>query len=273
MCIIAAVPTPNGPCLVKNRDRSYLPDLRLYNGVIAGKEVAVVTDLLTEWLEGINEAGIAIVNSALMVIADEKAGADAEGAAKDLAKQKKTTKSQDGARILRALKFEDIDDVLESLVTFREGINGHTFVATPDSLYVIEKTTKYPAIVKKLDAGKIHVRTNHGHFHPDTGYQGGEKLKSSKIRNRLARLVLNGKTRPEELIKALNTTIFEEDSPFNMVRRTDLMKSSSQIVLRPHELDLYFHVIKDQVQSFMSVDIRPDKGKSKPKIPGTLIEL
>ncbi len=73
-CIIASGRFDGKKCLFKNRDRNYLPRVRIYHTLIDGVEVVYMEDEITGWTEGMNEYGIGIVNSALAVAADEKEG-------------------------------------------------------------------------------------------------------------------------------------------------------------------------------------------------------
>jgi len=236
VCIIASVPGPNGPILIKNRDRNYDVDLKLAE--VRGS--LVLLDTLTYWLEGCNDQGLAIVNSALMVGRDEK----------EKKKSKSGKKSKDGIRILRALLQEDIQSALDSLLTYDQGIKGHTFIATGDRLWCLETTSKHRPILTELDPTVLHVRTNHGIYHPDAGYMKGEDRKSSLIREKTAQIVLSECRTPEEVLQAINRRFLEEDSPFNMVRATEKMRTSSQLVMEPGTHSVYINVIDAYTESF-----------------------
>lgn len=250
MCIVASIPTEDGPYLLKNRDRNYRPNLRLFHLTWNGMETAVLTDMHTEWLEGMNEAGIAIVNSALAVDRDEK----------ESKKRKEGKKTNDGKRILRGLKFNTPEEAIESLTTYRKGIKGHTFLATKDALWSIEAYPGYRPIITELDPTKLHVRTNHGHLYDGIGYkrEDGEDYYSSHIRKRLAERVLSDVNSAEEIIKAIHTQIFEPLSPYNMVRRTDKMRTSSQLVLHPASGEVTVNVLREHLASFQVRDQRVD---------------
>ena len=53
--------------MFKNRDRNYVPELKIYHTRRNGVEMVYFKDEHTGWVEGINEHGIAVANSALMV--------------------------------------------------------------------------------------------------------------------------------------------------------------------------------------------------------------
>ena len=70
-CIIISKEVNDKFILAKNRDRAYKPKLEVVHTIINGVEVAYIHDMITDWSEGMNEFGIGIVNSALMVGHDE----------------------------------------------------------------------------------------------------------------------------------------------------------------------------------------------------------
>jgi hypothetical protein len=70
-CIIVAKKFNDGFVLAKNRDRPYDPSLTIIHEIVNGTEIAYALDNDTDWSEGMNEFGIAIINSALMVSRDE----------------------------------------------------------------------------------------------------------------------------------------------------------------------------------------------------------
>ena len=73
--------------------------------------------------------------------------------------------------------------------------------------------------------------SNHGLRYPDAGYTLGENKKSSKARLQKVLDLLPQISSPEELIERLYAQRFEDfNSPFNVVRRTDNMFTSSQLI-------------------------------------------
>lgn len=252
MCVIAAIPSENGVYLLKNRDRNYNPNLCLVQFDMDDIQTIALIDEVTQWLEGMNEAGIAIVNSALMVNHDEK-------------EKKKSTsgqKSEDGARILKALQYVTLDEAVQSLLTYRDGIKGHTLVTDGTTLYHIESTSEHAPHVQKLNPSELHVFTNHGIHHKDAGYTEGVDKKSSHLRLQNAKKALSSCSEPHDMIHKLCHRYHDQNSPHNPVRDTEDMRTSSQLIFHPFSKSTWVHLMEDKVESFKIKDIRksPSKG-------------
>ena len=71
-CIIVHKKLGDTTIMAKNRDRMYKPELEVVHELINGVEVVYLHDVITDWSEGMNEFGIGVVNTALMVGFDEK---------------------------------------------------------------------------------------------------------------------------------------------------------------------------------------------------------
>lgn len=239
-CIIAAGEWGGSRCLLKNRDRNYKPDLKVYHEVIDGVEVLYIKDELTGWIEGINEYGIGIVNSALAVDWDETEKKKVKN---------KGMKSKDGERILKALGCDDIEDAVEVACTYKTGVKGHSFVANPELAYTIESTRKHEHATKKIQPSRTHVRTNHGFVYTDAGYTDGPDLESSVKRKEKAEKILRGKlSGPDALGPALYGERLKDLShPNNMVRDTDNMRTTSQLVLNLSDREALLYLIPGKV--------------------------
>ena len=239
-CIIAVGKFGGSLCLLKNRDRNYLPEIKVYHEIRNGVEVLYALDEVTGWAEGFNEYGIGIVNAALMVGRDE--------AEKKLVKTV-GKKSKDGERILKVLEQKNLEDAIEQACHFKGGIKGHTFVSDATKTVSLEHTSKHDCIVKTVASGKIHVRTNHGFHHTDAGYTDGEDYVSSVARRDQAKKVLRDVSRPEEVAPSVYEKRKEDlEDPNNMVRDTDNMKTTSQLVLDLTGLRAFFYIIPDKVK-------------------------
>lgn len=234
-CIIAAGVWGGKRSLLKSRDRNYTPAVTLVREILDGCEVAYMRDDVTGWCEGMNEHGLGITNAALAVGIDE-----AEG--KLVKVTGKTTR--DGKRILKALACDNIDDAVESVCEYMNGLKGHTFLATPDKVVCVEQTREHECRVKELNPDDLHVRTNHGHYHTDAGYTEGEDYVSSVIRREKALLTLRDLDTPYDLGPGLMKGRMEDrKDPNNMVRDTNNMSTTSQMVMNLSDREVCFYVL------------------------------
>ena len=199
-CTIAAVRLEDGIVLAKNRDRGYKARMEVVHEIIDDVEVLYWHDLDTDWSEGINEFGIGIVNSSLMVRQDEKEG-------DKVLKSKKPKKSYDGEKLRHALSQKTIQKVIKSVISYEGedakevGVKGETFVADDKNIYVIEMTSKDVPVIKKVNKNnKVTVRTNHGLVHKQAGYTKGIKKTSSHTRMMLAKKHLQDVKTDKEVI-------------------------------------------------------------------------
>ena len=228
-CVIAFSEVGGKKFMFKNRDRNYVPQLKVFHTYRGGVEVVFFRDENTGWLEGINEFGIAVANSALMVLWDEKEGA--KGKKKDNP-HLGALGSRDASRILNALKCRTFEDALESVLNFEGGVRGHTIVSDGVQAVSVEHTARHKAHITDLTGkNKHHAMTNHGLRYPDAGYTLGENKKSSVARLQKVLDILPEITSTEDLIEKLYAQRFDDfNSPYNVVRRTDNMFTSSQLI-------------------------------------------
>jgi len=243
-------------CLVKTRDRNYVPEVRVVHTLVGGVEVLYLEDVLTGWVEGLNEYGIGIVNSALQVGRDE--------AEKEIAKSEKKKKSKDGPRIFRALGKKTLAQAQESLLTFKGGIKGHTFLSDSSSTVSIEMTRKHEAVIKRVPKGKTWVRTNHGFSYPDAGYTKGDDHRSSVERHDRAVRGLSSLSKPKTIADALRKpSLKNPDDPYNIVRDTDNMSTTSLMVLNLEDLSLNLYLVPGKVKFKGFADDLPKDYKAK----------
>ena len=220
MCVVAAMklprdiktgkPLPGAKWrLAKIRDRSYDPVYRVRRYTVAehGASQLFLIDADTDWTEGVSVTDdgkyLSVVNSALNNTLDKK-----EGTSKD----KSPSVSETGRDIRRALKSGSVEELADAIVESR--IDGCSLVTDGDRLFVIEISLPAQAKEKflkaKLATGKrfdelvdpndyvivkkeikdeyLVVRTNHGVFDDDFGYQkhDGDSYESSKRRRKYA---------------------------------------------------------------------------------------
>lgn len=237
-CIIVSGKIDGDVILAKNRDRMYVPDVDIKHRIMRNIEIVYLHDLTTGWAEGMNEFGIGIVNTALMVGRDE-------GEKKIVKKQGKP--SRDGKHIVNALLHKDIDQVLEQVIY--RSIKGHTFIASTEKLYMVEVTSRHqkPFIAERNIDG-WYVRTNHGFHYPDAGYTHGLKYLSSKIRKISAEKLKNKVTSAEDLLDQMGIQYYKKGSQLNMLRSTDTMNTTSQLAMNLTKKQFIFKEVPNQVK-------------------------
>lgn len=233
--------------VAKNRDRAYRPDLEIIHTVKNGTEIAYLHDMTTDWSEGMNEYGIAIVNTALLVGYDEDE--------KKIIK-KGTKPSKDGARIRYALSKKNIRDVVRVVAGYNGGVKGHTIIASPDATYTVELTSRHKPFVKKYPAGSFIVRTNHGIKYPDAGYTQADEpadWESSTTRRKTAQGLLKKAHTPNDVLPAMRTQTYERASNLNIMRDTKKMMTSSQLLMNVTELEMELDYVGNKVDHMIGI--------------------
>jgi len=275
-CTIAAVRIDDGVVLAKNRDRGYKAKIEVVHEIVDGVEILYWRDVDTDWSEGMNEYGIGIVNSSLMVSQDEKEGKEVEKERKSVDKIKdKTLKkifSSDGGKIRSALKYNTLPKVIKSLISYEGedkkeiGIKGETIVSNNKNIYVVEMTSKHSPIIKKLkEDSKIIVRTNHGIYQKDAGYTKGEKRKSSVYRYNLAKKHLEDAKTDMDVINKLKQK-YKKDPFLNPYRTKNMyhMQTTGQIMMNLNK-KLVVVRMDNEMGEFVGIDNKLPKGYT-PKI-------
>lgn len=258
MCIIVSKEINDKFILAKNRDRAYKPVLEVVHTLINGVEVAYLHDITTDWSEGMNEFGIGIVNSALLVGHDE--------AEKKLVK-KNGKPSKDGKKIRTALSQKTLKETIKAALNVDGGINGHTFISSPYHMVSIEKTSTHTPDIKTHNIKHPIVRTNHGHTFTDAGYTHGIKYLSSKMRKISAEKTIERVKDWTEVAPAMRKQYFERESQLNMRRNTKHMFTSSQTIMNLTERILEIEWFSNKVQEFKGINNQlPNGYKSKIKI-------
>jgi hypothetical protein len=248
-CIISVGEWGGKKCLFKNRDRNYTPEVRIYHKVIDGVEVLYMKDELTGWCEGLNEYGIGIVNAALAVHADEKAGKAGKGKSNDPATQNTL---RDGKRMLKGLACKTLGDAVEAVKTHMGGLKGHTFVADPEKTVSLEATWRgHDYHRRNLPQSRKHVRTNHGQFYQDAGYteDSGDDYLSSLARRDQAMKLLRGVDSHDQIAPSIYSSRKEDRAdPLNMVKMTDGMRTNTQVVMNLSDREMLFYLLPGQVE-------------------------
>jgi len=230
-CTVAGVRLGDGVILAKNRDRGYDAKMEIVHEVLDNVEIVYWHDVDTDWSEGMNEFGIAIVNSSLMVNDDEKEADKVEKKREEKADNKEKGKNPqhatDGAKIRQVLVQKNIRDAVKVLISTRgdgsskfKGVSGQSIISDGKDVYVVEHSSADAPIIRKLKKDrKVVVRTNHGIYHPHLGYQSGPKLQSSESRLKLAKDHLKDAEKDQDVIDLMKKKY--KDNPFLNPYRTD----------------------------------------------------
>ncbi len=253
-CVIAGGTWGGKPSLLKIRDRNYTPRVKLIRDLVKGVEAVYICDVTTEWIEGLNEYGIGVVSSALLVVDDET-------------EKKEAKKSRDGDLILEVLGQKTLKAAVRKAVANK--ISGHTLVSDGKEIWAVEyDPDEAPEPVARcFEKDELVVRTNHGVFLENAGYTTGADKDSSHERRQKATTTLKKVKSPEDIAPSLiHVRRKNREHPNNVIRDTDKMSTSSQMVLIPGDLEVLFYPIPGRVD-FLGLEDRLPKGrKGKVKV-------
>ena len=247
-CIIVSKEVGDKFVLAKNRDRAYNPSLEIVHTIIDGVEVAYLHDLVTDWSEGLNEKGIGVVNSALLVGHDE---------AEHKIVKKGGKPGPDGDKMRNIIKQPTLKQAIKAAITYKGksglSLKGHTFVSSPKYMVSIEKTSKHKPEITLHNMENPVVRTNHGHMFTDAGYTHGQKYLSSKMRKISAEKSVDKVEDWKEISAAMRKEFFPKESQLNMARKAKEMFTSSQTVLNLTDRILQVEYFIDNVEEFVGI--------------------
>ena len=247
--------------------------------VLDNVEIAYWHDVDTDWSEGMNEFGIGIVNSSLMVNDDEKESDKIKAAKeeKEYNKDKKKTPKHatDGAKIRQVLCQKNLRDAIKVLVSTRgdgsskfKGVSGESIISDGKEIYVIEHSSVDAPVIKKLkDDRKVVVRTNHGIFHKDLGYQSGPKKESSDSRMELAKEHLKDAKTDQDVLDLMKKKY--KKNPFLNPYRTDNkfhMQTVGQIMMNCDKKEITIRLDKKHGEYTGMENLLPKDCEPKIKI-------
>lgn len=236
---------------LKNRDRNYIPEISFKKVDKDGMEILYFWDDITQYCEGMNANGVGVLSASLMVLDDEK----------EIEKRAKTP-SKDGKKIKAALTHGNVKSVAMSLI--KQKLTGNTLVFDQDHMYLIEgawrpgeyKSGGYDYKVQEIPKDQIVVRTNHGIWLPNAGYQrqeGDEKETASRIssesRRAIAEYVTAQANDPEDILDGL-TKDFTGNGQLNALRtthKTKKMRTTSQMMIIPKEKTFYVRPVQSHM--------------------------
>ena len=248
MCIVIGKYFPEiGWVGLKNRDRNYVPEISFKKKYVEGVEICYFWDDITQYCEGFNSAGVGILSASLMVIDDEKE-----------IKTRAKTPSKDGKKVKKALEYPDVEAA--AMMIIKQQLTGNTLIFNKDRMFLVEAA--YPAKenydyqVHEIPQDQVIVRTNHGIWLPDTGYQRdydeAETLSriSSESRYLIASLVAQDAQTPEEVLDNL-TKDYTGNGQLNALRTTldkKKMRTTSQIMIVPSEKTMYVRPVQSHMK-------------------------
>ncbi len=236
-CIVALSQWNDDRVLFKNRDRNYRNCITFHHELRHGVEVLYFKDALTGWIEGMNQYGIGIINATLMPSIDESR-------LKDSAKG-------DGEIILKALEQKTVEDAMDMICGYKNGLYGHTIISNADKSYSVEHFEGEEPVCKEINPNEdVHVRTNHGIDIPHAGVQNGNGRKSTITRRLRALKALRNTESKESIIE--NIYKYRPngfDDPHNMVRNLpNGLKTGCQYVIDPQEKTFNFYTLPYKVR-------------------------
>lgn len=273
-CVIAYINLNNKNILCKNRDRLYTPDIKIVHELLdSGIEICYIYDEVTDYSEGMNSNGLAIVNSALLVKDDEKAGKDKSIDVTKINPDNTETgiTGYDGLKIRTALSSKTLKEALRSIFIYKGkdkkdvGVKGFTMVSTPKNTYIIEATSKNLPIITKIQPNtKVAVRTNHGIHHPKAGYLEGPKRVSSLSRYDFSKKNLENNDDENEILNILRKKYTNNfNNPYRRGGKKD-MTTTSQLKMNSNDLTFDFRPDPNN-SNFLGYENKLPKGY-QPKI-------
>jgi hypothetical protein len=251
MCVVAAKYFEGiGWVGVKNRDRNYIPEISFKRIQKDGVEVMLFWDDITQYSEGFNSGGVAILSASLMVMDDEK----------EITKRSKKP-SKDGIKIKRALAYPNVKAAAMSLI--KQKLTGNTLIFDRDTCYLLEGAWKpggyaaedYEYIIHEIPKDKTITRTNHGIWVDWAGYQRGidnnqtASRISSESRRKIAQSIVNKAKEPQDIIDGMAGT-YVDNPQLNVLRTAHdkkQMRTTSQIMIIPEEKTFFIRPVQSHM--------------------------
>lgn len=250
MCIIVAKYFPGlGWAGAKNRDRNYVPTLDFEIADDNGIERVMMHDQVTGYKEGLNSAGVSILNTSLDVYDDET---EVETGTADT--------SPDGQYIAEALLCDNPKDAVAVLI--QRHLGGCTMVFDQDTMYLIEAsdqdgTKPFRYTVREIPKDQTVARSNHGLWLEWAGYQRQPNNRSetasrisSEARLVQARAVVREAQQPQDLVDAM-CKVYIQDPQLNIMRTSTegkKMRTTSQQLCVPQQRTLYCRPVSSNLQ-------------------------
>ena len=221
--------------LVKNRDKTYEPELEIHHEIVDGVEVLYYLDQYAKHLEGINENGVGIVYTTTNFQDDY------------------VDRNTNNIGILReALSKPDPVDIVRTVAMKEGGVKGLTLISTPQGAFQVEN---------KADAGlgkRIKKLNNEASWKVLTNLptmlkgamseKDGETYICCKIRQAVAEAMLHGVTSVEKAMESLAYKYFANDSHHNPLRDSEFEQTVLQIGMDLDNNKMYLTPVPNKVK-------------------------
>ena len=262
MCVVAAKYFKDtGWVGVKNRDRNYLPEIKIIQSNRKGLQRMYIYDEATKYTEGLNEFGVCILSAAMDVFDDEK-------------EREAGFVSTYGKKIRNALLEKTPQAAVNRLI--RTELAGATLVFNEKECYLLEagfdvlkkdasrdnpRIYKYEKRRLENKPNNLVVRTNHGVFVPEIGYQPNDDRKqvdavrarqSSETRMKYAEDSLKKVTKVTDMLDGLAVKDADKDTFLNPIRLGDPKKgdmvTTGQLMLVAQERTLHYRPLHSEIE-------------------------
>ena len=262
MCVVAAKYFKDtGWVGVKNRDRNYLPEIKIIQSNRKGLQRMYIYDEATKYTEGLNEFGVCILSAAMDVFDDEK-------------EREAGFVSTYGKKIRNALLEKTPQAAVNRLI--RTELAGATLVFNEKECWLLEagfdvlkkdasrdnpRIYKYEKRRLENKPNNLVVRTNHGVFVPEIGYQPNDDRKqvdavrarkSSEARMKYAEDSLKKVTKVTDMLDGLAVKDADKDTFLNPIRLGDPKKgdmvTTGQLMLVPQERTLHYRPLHSEIE-------------------------
>lgn len=249
MCLILYTKINNDKILAKNRDLNYKTNTEIVHEIVNGIEIVYLKDLFTNYIEGMNENGFAILNSSLNT-------------------QNKTIffKKDNFYKYLhdKLIKQKLDNCLLNNICPF--SIEGHTLFFLDNECFHIEKynTSNKNIHINKLKNNRPSVFTNHGIYEKE-GHISNISGFNSFIRKHIIETeIKNSKIHTKnDLLKAMNTYYKNIHPKFHPYRYSDVVNTSSQIIINMTNKEFNYYTDFYNEHSVKYVNKLPNNYKPK----------
>lgn len=266
-CIVAGGCIGANFVLAKNRDRKYVPTIQIVRKLSKNNiEMVLMYDKRTQYVEGMNQFGIGIINSTLLNEEDSRS--------------RSGYNNRQGNIIHRALCAKTLDEAVGIIATHSGGVEGHTMVSDALRMFHIELTHGKTAHIEQLDPTTgWDARTNHGIHFSNAGYmpRDGQIYMSSNYRKSLAEIELQQADSPSKVLSILRQQHNDPSSHLNMHRRVPEdaeyhggFRTTNQVAMDLSDLTFYFHCYTNHCDFQEDiVDMTPEDYEPRIKIKVT----